>query len=175
MAKKLYPKMRVFAPVVVRGEEEKGVRLWEFGKQVYQELLSMAEDEDIGDFTDLLEGRDMLVTKKTPEEEGNLYGSISVRPRTKVTPLSEDDEYVTQCLEKQPDIFELYKRYDFDSLKEVLQQWLEPESEEKDDEDEVEATITKPTNYSLDKAAKKTKADEFDNLFGDDEDDDLPF
>lgn len=175
MAKKLYPKMRVFAPVVVRGEEEKGVRLWEFGKQVYQELLSMAEDEDIGDFTDLLEGRDMLVTKKTPEEEGNLYGSISVRPRTKVTPLSEDDEYVTQCLEKQPDIFELYKRYDFDSLKEVLQQWLEPESEEEDDEDEVEAVITKPTNYSLDKAAKKTKADEFDNLFGDDEDDDLPF
>ena len=64
MAKKLFPKMRIFAPVLVRGEEEKGVRLWEFGKQVYQELLSMAEDEDIGDFTDLLEGRDMLVTKK---------------------------------------------------------------------------------------------------------------
>jgi hypothetical protein len=78
-------------------------------------------------------------------------------------------------LENQPDIFELYKRYDFDSLKEVLQQWLEPESEEEDDEDEVKATITKPTNYSLDKAAKKTKVDEFDNLFGDDEDDDLPF
>jgi hypothetical protein len=73
-------------------------------KQVYQELLSMAEDEDIGDFTDLLEGRDMLITKKTPEEEGNLYGSISVRPRTKVSSLSDDEEYVTQCLEKQPDI-----------------------------------------------------------------------
>lgn len=174
MAKKLYPKMRVFAPVVVRGEEEKGVRLWEFGKQVYQELLSMAEDEDIGDFTDLLEGRDMLVTKKTPEEEGNLYGSTSIRPRTKVTPLSEDDDYVTKCLETQPDIFELYKRYDFDSLKEVLQTWLEPESEESET-NEVEATVEKPSNYSLDKAEKKTKVDEFDSLFGEDSDDDLPF
>ena len=51
-AKKLEPKMRVFAPVIVRGEEDKGVRLWEFGKQVYMELLSIAEDEDVGDYTD---------------------------------------------------------------------------------------------------------------------------
>ena len=28
LAKKLEPKMRVFAPVIVRGEEDKGVRLW---------------------------------------------------------------------------------------------------------------------------------------------------
>ena len=39
LAKKLYPKMRCYAPVIVRGEEEKGVRLWAFGKQVYQTLL----------------------------------------------------------------------------------------------------------------------------------------
>ena len=32
MAKKLYPKMRVYAPVVVRGEESEGVRIWSFGK-----------------------------------------------------------------------------------------------------------------------------------------------
>ena len=40
-AKKLEPKMRVFAPVIVRGEEEKGVRLWEFGKEIYTSLLSL--------------------------------------------------------------------------------------------------------------------------------------
>ena len=34
LAKKLYPKMRTFAPVIVRGEEDKGVRFWEFGKMV---------------------------------------------------------------------------------------------------------------------------------------------
>ena len=31
LAKKLFPKLRIFAPVVVRGEEDKGVRFWEFG------------------------------------------------------------------------------------------------------------------------------------------------
>jgi len=46
LAKKLYPKMRIFAPVVVRGEEDKGVRFWEFGKMVYQELLGVMMDED---------------------------------------------------------------------------------------------------------------------------------
>jgi hypothetical protein len=176
MAKKLFPKMRIFAPVLVRGEEEKGVRLWEFGKQVYQELLSMAEDEDIGDFTDLLEGRDMLVTKKTPEEEGNLYGSVSIRPRTKVTPLTEDDELVGGYLNEQPDIFTLYKRYDFDSLKEVLQSWLKPEEEE----ETTPPVVEESTNYTLNGAANKTsKSDEFDDIFGDDKsdgsEDDLPF
>ena len=176
MAKKLFPKMRIFAPVLVRGEEEKGVRLWEFGKQVYQELLSMAEDEDIGDFTDILEGRDMLVTKKTPEEEGNLYGSTSIRPRTKITPLTENDELVEGYLNEQPDIYTLYKRYDFDSLKETLQSWLKPGEEE-----DVESTPTEaPSNYTLNDAAKTNKADEFDELFEGDvdhggKDDDLPF
>lgn len=176
LAGKLTPRSRFFAPVVVRGEEEKGVRLWEFGKQVYQELLSMAEDEDIGDFTDLLEGRDMLVTKKTPEEEGNLYGSVSIRPRTKVTPLTEDDELVEGYLNEQPDIFTLYKRYDFNSLKEVLQSWLKPEEEE----ETTPPVAEESTNYTLNGAANKTsKSDEFDDIFGDDKsddsEDDLPF
>ena len=32
LAKQLDPKMRVFVPVIIRGEEDKGVRLWQFGK-----------------------------------------------------------------------------------------------------------------------------------------------
>ena len=28
LAKKLYPKMRTYAPVIVRGEEDKGVQIW---------------------------------------------------------------------------------------------------------------------------------------------------
>ena len=66
MAKKLYPKMRVYAPVVVRGEESEGVRIWSFGKLVYQALLSLMMDEDYGDITDLKTGTDIKV--KTAEE-----------------------------------------------------------------------------------------------------------
>ena len=31
LAKKLYPKMRCYAPVIVRGEEDRGVQVWGFG------------------------------------------------------------------------------------------------------------------------------------------------
>ena len=37
LAKKLDPKTRIFAPVVIRGQEDEGVKLWQFGKEVYQE------------------------------------------------------------------------------------------------------------------------------------------
>ena len=44
--KRLEPKMRTYAPVVVRGEEGEGVKWWGFGKTVYQELLSVIADPD---------------------------------------------------------------------------------------------------------------------------------
>ncbi len=69
----LDPKMRVFAPVIVRGEEEKGVRLWEFGKEIYMQLLGIAEDEDYGDFTDISEGRDFTVDVVTGDIGGQIF------------------------------------------------------------------------------------------------------
>ena len=41
LAKKLMAKQRFFSPVIVRGEEEKGVRIWGYGKQVYEQLLTL--------------------------------------------------------------------------------------------------------------------------------------
>ena len=38
LAKKLDAKTRIFAPVIVRGQEDEGVKLWQFGKQVYQDF-----------------------------------------------------------------------------------------------------------------------------------------
>ena len=43
LAKQLKAKNRYFAPVVVRGEEDKGVRLWQFGTLVFKELLAIAD------------------------------------------------------------------------------------------------------------------------------------
>ena len=41
LAKSLSARQRFFAPVVVRGEEEKGVRIWGFGKMAYEKLLNL--------------------------------------------------------------------------------------------------------------------------------------
>ena len=188
LAKKIEPKMRVFAPVIVRGEEEKGVRLWEFGKETYLELLSMVADEDIGDFSDIYEGRDLTIETVGPEVTGTKYNKSTVRPRTKITPLSDNSSQAKMWLSEQPEVLTLYKKYEYDEMKNLLLTWLNPESDVEETE-EVEETTPTPvvTNYATPATKKKSSfnEDEFDALFteskpkspfkDEDEDNDLPF
>ncbi len=183
LAKKLDAKNRTFVPVVVRGEEDKGVRLWQFGKQVYEELLALAVDDEIGDYTDIVNGRDITVETVGPESTGTPYNKSSVRVRLKTSPLSEDATLVEKWTNEQPNPTDgLFKRYSFDEMKSALEKWLSPE--EGEDEEVVAAPVAqKPaTNFSLDTTkAKQSKVDEFDSLFDTTSDgssnngDDLPF
>jgi hypothetical protein len=180
LAKKLDPKNRIFVPVVVRGEEDKGVRLWQFGKQVYEELLSLAVDEEIGDYTDIVSGRDLTIETVGPESTGTPYNKSSVRVRLKSTPLSEDAKQVETWSNEQPDPSGEFKKFSFDEMKVALEKWLSPEESE---EEVVSAPVaatpssTPSSNFSLDTGnAKQNKADAFDSMFGsDDKTDDLPF
>jgi hypothetical protein len=186
MAKKITPKMRVFAPVIVRGEEGVGVRLWEFGKEIYEAFLQLAADEEVGDFTDILNGRDIKLTTVGPESTGTKYNKTTISPAMKTSPLSEDKAELEAFLENQDNPLDTYKPLPFDTIKVALSEWLNPE----EDSDDVMAMPTKETtvaeevakpaksNYSLSTKpeAKKTKADKFDELFDDDDDDnDMPF
>jgi hypothetical protein len=144
LAKKLEPKMRVFAPVIVRGEEDKGVRLWEFGKQVYMDLLSIAEDEDVGDYTDPITGRDITVETAGKETTGLMYNTSTVRVRTKTTPLSEDATKVKLWLETQPDPLTQFKKYSYDEMKEALLKHLNPEEDIKEQADVVQTKSDLP-------------------------------
>jgi len=182
LAKKLDAKTRIFAPVIVRGEEDKGVRLWQFGKQVYEELLALAVDEEIGDYTDVSGGRDLTVETVGPESTGTPYNKSSVRVRLKTSALSEDSSKVQEWLKTQPNPEELFKRYSFDEMKSALEKWLSPDdaAEEGDIISEpAESFDDKPaSNFSLDTSkAKQSKTDEFDSLFDEKKEkvDDLPF
>ena len=76
---------------------------WEFGKQVYQELLSYAADEDYGDFTDVMSGLDMTVEVV----QGNPYPqtSLELKPKTN-TILSDDNASVEKWLAEQPELIQ---------------------------------------------------------------------
>jgi hypothetical protein len=181
LAKKLDPKMRVFAPVIVRGEEEKGVRLWEFGKEIYMQLLGIAEDEDYGDYTDINEGRDFTVDVVKGDIGGRQGLKSSIRIKPKTTSLSSDASLIQTFLKEQPVLLEIQRKMEFDALKEVLQNWLSPEDASGDvDEDEEEAVVevapVKAYALKTPMAPKANKADQFDSLFEDeDESNDLPF
>jgi len=172
LAKKLEPKMRVFAPVVIRGEENRGVRFWEFGKQVYQELLSYAADEDYGDFTDVVSGLDMTVEVV----QGNPYPQTSLRVKPKQSPLSDDNASVEKWLAEQPELLKYYKKYSYDEMKTALQEWLNPEesTEETKGGNILDGLPTdfgnesKDTGYTLNVKKKETVSDnDFDDLFKD--------
>ena len=181
LAKKLDPKMRVFAPVIVRGEEDKGVRLWEFGKEIYLQLLGLAEDEDYGDFTDVHEGFDFTVEAVMGDVGGRQGLKSSIRPKRKTSPLSEDAKQIENWLENQPNILELQEKFKktFDELKMILQNFLDPEEDVVDENlsnSTVEETKEEPkSNYSLSTKKEVVKpVEKFDAIF-DEEDDDMPF
>jgi len=130
LAKKLDPKMRVFVPVIVRGEEHLGVRLWEFGKEVYKSLLGFAADEDYGDFTDIQDGFDFKIDAVAAEVAGRKVVSCTLRPRPKSSPISDDANQVNKWLEEQPDIMTINRKREYNDIKELLAKWLNPEAEE---------------------------------------------
>ena len=160
--KRLEPKMRTFAPVVVRGKESEGVKFWGFGKTVYQELLGVIADPDYGDITDATNGRDIGIERQTPAEAGNQYGKTTVRVKPNQTTITDDATLLTSIMDNQSDLVELYTEPTYDELKEVLQNYLNPS-------DETETSA--PTN-TKEKVAEQTAtstssdvSDAFDNLF----------
>ena len=170
LAKQLDPKMRVFVPIIVRGEEDQGVKLWQFGKNTYLEFLSLADDDDIGDYTDIHQGRDITVDTVGPDITGTSYNKSSVRVKTKQTPLGEADQ-IQKWLDEQANPLEVFKRYSFEEMKDNLQKFLTPEDtqdgdiidDEKDDLpfDKGESQ----NNYALKTPQKESKVDKFDELF----------
>ena len=163
MGKKLEAKLRTFAPVVVRGEEQGGTKFWGFGKTVYQELLSFIADPDYGDISDPINGRDVVVEFKTAEETGASFPKTSIRVKPNQTPITENKAVLTNLLDDQKDIREVYNELSYDELAEALGDWLSPGEEE-------ETTTKTDTNVpasTLKSAVSSTSnvTDAFDDLF----------
>jgi hypothetical protein len=182
LAKKIEPKLRYFVPVLVRGEEAQGPRLWEFGKLIYEQLLGIAADEDYGDFTDITDGRDFTIEAVEDVVAGRKGIKCNIRVKPKTSAISDDATVVTKALDEQPDILGINKHYSFDELKDLLDKWLNPDSEEdtdapiaskstdddEEEEDDFLAEMNKPVEqtYKLDTTSAKTSnADKFDDLF----------
>jgi hypothetical protein len=128
LCKKLYPSMRVYAAVIVRGEEDKGVQIWGFGKTVYQKLLGMMLDEDYGDITDPIEGRDIkVVCTKNP---GQQWATTEVLPRGKSTSLSKDKNQIKEWVNNIPDVTGMFTCKTYEEISDIINKWLSGDDEE---------------------------------------------
>ena len=124
--KKMEPKLRTFAPVIVRGKESEGVKFWGFGKTVYQDILGYIADPDYGDITDPKNGRDIVLEVVSAEESNAAYPTTTIRVKPATSKILENEADVYQMLDSQKEITELYSELSYDELKGVLENWLNP-------------------------------------------------
>ena len=161
LGKRFEPKMRIYAPMIVRGEESNGVKFWGFGKMVYQELLSIMNDEDYGDITNPSSGRDVVVDYKSAEEVGRSFPETKVRVKPNQTILFENEETSKKLIENQQDIFSIFKKQDYNTLQQLLSDYLKGSD---DDEPSPSKVVEEPKELSSEEHQKDVST-AFDELF----------
>ena len=77
-AKSLFSRQRFASPVLVRGEESKGVKVWSYGKRAYETLIGYVLNPEYGDITDVDEGTDITLNYTLPKTPG-AYPHASLR------------------------------------------------------------------------------------------------
>ena len=158
MAKNLNARQRFFSPVLVRGQEEKGVRLWGFGKTAYKELLNLVLNPEYGDITGVHEGTDLVINYGKPP--GAQFPQTTIVPRRKSSPLAKTDDDIAGLLDSIPDFDEVFEsaRKTPTEIQQMLDECLLGE-------DDAEDLSTETTKYETSSPASDVdKA--FDELLG---------
>ena len=164
MAKSLFARQRFFSPVMVRGEEAQGVRVWGYGKMAYETLLNLVLNPEYGDITDTEAGTDLVMVYGKPP--GGQFPLTKLTPKRSTTQFCEDvtPERCKELLDGIPDFEDLFERKTSGEVKALLDEFL------LSDED-AESTSTETVKYaSSTGASKSTEAnsvsDAFDELLG---------
>ncbi|MEK6884126.1 MAG: hypothetical protein AABY22_31140, partial [Nanoarchaeota archaeon] len=164
--KKFAPKKDVYAPIVVRGEEEKGIRLWRINQGTYKALLTkISNNMEYGvDILDPLNGKDVIVPviKQTTGRftfVGPDINAIDLAPVS--SPLLKDIEKIKGYLDVCPNIKDIFKVKPVSEMKKALDEFINPESENSD----------LPFDEGTTKDFKKDKSidDQFDEIVNNEE------
>ena len=124
MAKSLMARQRFFSPVIVRGQEEEGIKIWGYGKTVYEQLLNLVLNPEYGDITDLEEGTDLNIVYGT--EPGAMYPSTKITPSRKASRVCADldPEECKQLLNEIPDFDTIFEKVSTEDVEKILNEAL---------------------------------------------------
>jgi hypothetical protein len=177
LAKKLFPKMRAYVPVIVLegpGADPERVIVWSFGTMVYQKLLGYFMNEKVGDYFDPKNGFNLTV--KITQVKGKQFSdtSIELDALTGRCPLNSDTSKVKTILASIPDISKMWELKDAATLQRDLDSWLNGESnidvskdtagtakgsEKVDLDDQLDKLAAKKAPAVEEKPAKQKKAE----------------
>ena len=123
LAKSLFVRTRYFSPVVVRGREEEGIKVYGYGKTAYELLLGYILDPEYGDVTDAMEGTDITLTYTKPTKPG-AYPQTSLKMRRSTSTLLEDTEAIPALLDGMPNFDTLFERLTPEQVDAILDEQL---------------------------------------------------
>ena len=165
-ARAFMPKLRTYVPVVVRGEEDQGVRFWSFGKTVYKQLLEIIADPDYGDITNIATGRDITVTYVPQDKSDTNFAKTSVMPKPNQSSLADDAALSSQWTTNQPNLKSLHKEPTFEELSAFLKRYLDPDgSTDAPPESVTQQVATPPATPQQTSSPVTSAVDEFEALF----------
>jgi hypothetical protein len=172
LANKLRPKTRAFLPVIVRGEESKGIVVWAMSKMTFNRVLGFFLDEDYGDILDPQTGFDLKVT--LAQAPGRMFADTSVDVKGKQCKLHEDPAQAKAWLDAIPNVDEMYRLKSYEEIENILNNWMgggQNQEQSKSDgtprangnEDALDALVNEVKGTPVadtKKAEKKAKKDE---------------
>lgn len=140
MANQLRAKQRFFSPVVVRSEENEGVRLWGYSKTVYENLLNLVLNPDYGDITDPENGTDLVINYG--KKAGQMFPSTDVQPRRRSSALAEDSSKAREWMDTDIPYNSLFVTKTSEEVEEIWRKHREGVSSE----EKQEVTAFTPTS-----------------------------
>jgi hypothetical protein len=150
-AKKLFARKRYYSPVLVRGQESEGVKIWAYGKTAYETLLGYVLDPDYGDITDAQTGTDIKLTYTIPGTPGS-FPKTTLQPRRRPSVLCDDN--IADCqelLDSVPDIDKLFDVKTSEEIQGLLDGYLSSDDSAESSSNETQK-FKKQTGASVDEA-----------------------
>ena len=126
-------------------------------------------DEDYGDITDVVEGRDIkVICTKAP---GRQWATTEVRPRGKTSRISDDASQAKEWTSSIPSMDEVYTLKSEGELEKIINDWLAGDIDTEDSS--TASQTTRNVNFKNEDTANATqkKFASLDDAFADLEDD----
>lgn len=174
----LRPRESYYLPIIVRGEEAKGVQVWEINSKRLKELYATFAHPDYADedLTHPETGYDFTVTVTPTDKVFNNFPvkEIKLQPRRKPSPLAPTEAERQKILSSVPDLEGFFKSQvkSEEKLNEIIENFLAAKSsivesmevkESSTEEPEPEEQTAKPAKAKASKSSKE----KIDSAFAD--------
>ena len=162
LAKLLHSKLNAYAAIIDRADETKGPQVWAFNSFIYQQLLSIFDEEGVNDYTDPNTGFDLIVTISPSKKMFNGKAVLDTVPKASrtQTKLSDDPDLMKKWMDGIPNIDDLSPQKTTEEIEQILNTWLASGASVKGNAAEDEGTgrgASKPKD-DLDSLAEDVKA-----------------